>query len=309
VSTNLDGTPRERLAANLKTPYSAGGEKWSALLDAFAAEFEELEAVREQVRAAKFVETADAASLERLAKRFDLERRTNEPLVEFRARVKVALRSQLSSGTLSEIREVITVLLDIDRQDVELREPDDEAASLNPRLSADVMGQSEIRPQSLNESLQSTTAAGVAVKATFEAGDVSIGIDSGDTLVREMYRSPDAAIGVDAGDTTSRVAAVGLSSADLGPLSSSSWLLSTRRAPAARIGIAPGDTVVKPMTQLSTATVGVAASGTVVAVMTRASAAEVGVSPSSTQTATLATRGLSAGELGGLSTTDMDTLA
>lgn len=201
MSVNLDGTPRERLSANLKTPYSADEPVWSALLDAFAAEFEALETVRAQIRAAKFVDTADAASLERLAKRFELERKTNEPLAEFRARVKVALRSQLASGTLSEIREVVQVLLDIDREEVDLREPSDKPAFLNARLSADVVGQSDVSPAALNDSLLKTTAAGVGVKATFEAEPLAVPLRLGSTAVSEMYEAPTLEAAVDLSDT------------------------------------------------------------------------------------------------------------
>jgi len=201
VSSNLEDTPRERLAANLKTPYSADEKYWSALLDAFAAEIEELERVRAQVRAAKFVDTADAASLERLATRFELERKTDEPLPEFRARVKVALRSQLSSASLSEIREVVTVLLDIEREAVRLREPDDKPAYLNARLSADVVGESDVSPASLNDSLLQTTAAGVGVKATLVAEPLEVTLRLGSTEISEMYEAPTLEAALDLSDT------------------------------------------------------------------------------------------------------------
>lgn len=162
--SDIDGTPRERLAANLKTPYSPNETVWSALLDAFAAEFEELAAVRAQVRAAKFVDTADADSLERLAKRFELERNTNEPLVEFRARVKVALRSQLTSATLEETREIIEVLLDVDRDEIVLDEPDDEPIVLEAQLDGAVLSGSDISRDTLDELLDTVTAAGVLAR-------------------------------------------------------------------------------------------------------------------------------------------------
>lgn len=175
MSSNLEGTPRERLAANLKTPYSPDEKYWSALLDAFAAEFEELEAVRAQVRAAKFVDTADPASLERLGKRFELERKTDEPVSEFRARLKVALRSQLTSATLSETRDIISVLLDIDREEITLREPTDETAVLEAQIDGSVLSGTDISRNTLDELLNTVSAAGVLTRA-ISASELDIGV-------------------------------------------------------------------------------------------------------------------------------------
>lgn len=175
MSSNLEGTPRERLAANLKTPYSADEKYWSALLDAFAAEIEELERVRAQVRAAKFVDTADAASLERLATRFELERKTDEPLAEFRARVKVGLRSQLTSASLSETRDIISVLLDIDRGEIGLREPTDEAAVLEATIDGSVLSGTDIERNTLDELLNTVSAAGVLARA-ISASELNTGV-------------------------------------------------------------------------------------------------------------------------------------
>lgn len=120
-----DRLPRERLESNLKTPYLADGEIWSAMLAAFASEFEELETAIQDVLAVKFVTSAEGEALERLASIFEVERRTGEPDAKFRLRVQTALRAQLSSGTISEIRETISVLLETNIENVALREPFD----------------------------------------------------------------------------------------------------------------------------------------------------------------------------------------
>jgi len=207
VSSNLDGTPRERLAENLKTPYAADEEAWSALLDTFAAEIDELEEVRAQVRAAKFVETADPASLERLAGRFDLERRTNEPIEEFRARVKVGIRSQLGSGTIPEIRDVAMVLLNADRQDLEVREPVNESAFIQLAMDTNEVDV-PISPAVLSEIISEVSAAGVNVGVNIFIGEGGTMILSGDPV------------------TSSTVNSAGFSSVNLGPLSSGEWTLS-----------------------------------------------------------------------------------
>jgi hypothetical protein len=63
------------------------------------------------------------------------------------------------------------------------------------------------------------------------------------------------------------------------------------------------------MPTTSLAAVGVDAGDAIVRSMTRTATATVGVSPSPVDATTLATRGLSSGLLGDLSTTEMDKLA
>lgn len=160
---SLDGSPRERLAANLKTPYSTDEPVWSALLDALAAEFEELEAARADVRASKFVGDADEESLERLAELFDVERRTNEELALFRIRVQIALRQQLSTATIREIRETVGVLLDVGVEDVVVRRRSEPAAAdLGvPEQSVADLG---ITTQQLADEAEALAAGGVAIE-------------------------------------------------------------------------------------------------------------------------------------------------
>lgn len=160
---SLDGSPRDRLAENLKTPYSADAPVWSALLDAFAAEFEALEQVRAEVQASKFVGDADEESLERLAELFDVERRTNEDLELFRIRVQIALRQQLSTATIREIRETVGVLLDIGIEDVVVRSRSEPAAAdLGvPQQSVDELG---LTTQQLVDEAEALAAGGVEIE-------------------------------------------------------------------------------------------------------------------------------------------------
>ena len=265
--SDIDGTPRERLAANLKTPYAPSETVWSALLDAFAAEFEELAAVRAQVRAAKFVDTADAASLERLAKRFELERNTDEPLVEFRARVKVALRSQLTSATLEETREIIEVLLDVDRDEIELDEPDDEPIVLEAQLDGAVLSGSDIPRDTLDGLLDTVTAAGVLARV-ISVTDLPVGTAVVTGRDVEQTLLDDAR----------------LSSASLNDLSSGGWMPGTRGSQT-----------------LADAVVGVDGEG-VQNTTIGATTATIGVDAPDVEHTTATTSGLSAGTLDPLST-------
>jgi len=124
MSSSDDRTPRERLESNLKSPYPADGPVWSALIAAVAKEIAELETARQSVLAAKFVSSAEAEQLDRLASIFELERRTGEPDARFRIRLQTALRAQLSSATVSDLRETVGVLLGGSASDVVVEEPE-----------------------------------------------------------------------------------------------------------------------------------------------------------------------------------------
>lgn len=172
-----DSTPSERLEQSIKTPCPTDpedDEKWNALLTALTSEFDEHEQAFADVRDAKFVDTATEAQLEKLAGLFELDRRTNEDVDEFRARIKVALRTQTTSATLSEIREMIAVLMAIDPSSIELQEPDDEILWLEPRIPADAVGQSNVRPNFLDELLADATAAGVNANTLLLADRVMV---------------------------------------------------------------------------------------------------------------------------------------
>lgn len=149
---------------SLKTPYPADGEIWSALIYAVAEEIRELEGVRQDVLAAKFVSTAEGEQLDRLASIFDVERQTGEPNEKYRLRVQTALRSQLSSATVAEIRETVAVLLNAEISDVLVQEQFDADA---PQLSIGVWN-SQLEDQNLTvdeffTEAEPLTAAGVGV--------------------------------------------------------------------------------------------------------------------------------------------------
>ncbi|RKS83331.1 hypothetical protein BDK61_2674 [Haloarcula quadrata] len=178
---------RERLEASLKTPYPADGEIWSALITAFANEYDELEQVFADILAAKFVTSATGEQLDRLATIFDLERRTDEPDSVFRIRAQTALRSQLSSGTIDEIRETIAVLLDAEIDDVVVDEPTDiEPARVDIGVWEEQLNDRNLTTDEFFQEAEPLTAAGVDVqgyaRGTFEyaaAGDDPTDADRG----------------------------------------------------------------------------------------------------------------------------------
>lgn len=162
MSTSDDhDTPRERLEATLKTPYPADGEIWSAIIEAFAQEFEEIEEARREVFESRFVDNADGGALNRLGELFQTDRRTSEPTGEYRARLKTALRSQLGSGTLEDITESTAVMMQIDEEEINVAEPADEEAFFRTRIPADVLHESDISRELLPDLLNDISAAGV----------------------------------------------------------------------------------------------------------------------------------------------------
>jgi len=163
IGIDPDSTPRERLEASLKTPYPADGPVWSAFLDALEAEFEELNRARQQIAASRFVDTAGAAELERLATIFDLERRTDDSLPEFRLRIKAALRSQITSATVPEIAEIVALLLGVETNAIAVDEPSHlEPATIFLDVADELQGV-EISDSTFIEVVESVVAAGVQV--------------------------------------------------------------------------------------------------------------------------------------------------
>ena len=122
-----DETPAERLEELLKTPYDSEGEVWQALLTAFANEYEEFEQTLTEVQKQKFVETATGEPLNKIADLFGLNRRQDETVDAFRVRVKAALRSQITTATVEEVRDIVALLLATDVENVNVEEPFDRA--------------------------------------------------------------------------------------------------------------------------------------------------------------------------------------
>jgi len=162
-------TPRERLADSLKTPYPADGEVWSALLAAFAREFEELEAARADVLNAKFVTSATTEQLDKLASIFGLDRHQGESDPIYRARLQVALRAQLTSATVDEISDVVATLLNLDSADIEIEEPySREPMHVNINIPTGAIGDLGMSDGEFIDVVDTVVAIGVSVGVLLE---------------------------------------------------------------------------------------------------------------------------------------------
>jgi hypothetical protein len=154
--------PSDRIENNFKSPYNTDGEILDALIQAFGAEFTEYQSALDEVDRNKFIDTADPAQLEKLATLFDTSRRTDESIETFRARLKVQLRSQISSATPDEIREVISVILDVPQAEIEIVEPFDFSPAFI-ELNLPTGFSEEISPSEIIDIINNVTAAGVDV--------------------------------------------------------------------------------------------------------------------------------------------------
>ncbi|SEH61049.1 hypothetical protein SAMN05192561_11266 [Halopenitus malekzadehii] len=164
MSSSDDRTPQERLEENLKSPYPADGLVWSALIVAVAEEIAELEAARQSVLAAKFVSSAEGEQLDRLASIFELERQTGESNARFRIRLQTALRAQLSSATISDLRETVGVLLGGDASDVVVEEPESDQPLVDIGIWEDQLNDRGLTVDEFFDEVSPLTAAGVAAE-------------------------------------------------------------------------------------------------------------------------------------------------
>ncbi|WP_327054018.1 hypothetical protein [Halomicrococcus gelatinilyticus] len=119
----MAGTPRERLARNLKSPYpDDDGTFWSDLLATVAAEVEDLEAANEAVLDSKVIDDATGAQLDRLGELVDTKRESGESDDHYRGRLTVQLRRFLSGATTDQITETAAILLDTDTDHITIEE-------------------------------------------------------------------------------------------------------------------------------------------------------------------------------------------
>lgn len=156
-------TTRERLEDFLKTPYPPDDEIWAGFLAAIASEIDDHDGSIDDILVEKFVESATGEQLNKLAEFYQVQRRTGEPLESFRARIKSALRSQITSATLGEIRDVVAVLLEVETADVDVDEPYDlEPMHINLDV-ADQLDQVEMTAAEFIDTVDDMVAVGVSI--------------------------------------------------------------------------------------------------------------------------------------------------
>lgn len=182
-ATEIEG----RLKQSLKSPYPENGTVWSALIETLADEIQEIEESRGKSEQAKFVTDAEKNGLDRIAELFQVERKSDETNSEFRVRLQVVLRSQLTSATLDEVLEVVSVFLDTNRDQIEMRENrGGEDAQFTVSIPANTVGQMGLRTDSINNILGDISAAGVHGTSTLKTGVVTVPLDMRPVIPRPM---------------------------------------------------------------------------------------------------------------------------
>jgi len=164
-----DTEPRERIEDSLKSPYPDDGDTWNALLQALAAEFDEHEQAIADARDSKFVDDASGEQLDRLASIFQLGRKTGETDDALRARIKTALRSQIASATVPEIRDVVSVLSGAPLEDIGVREPYSEIPTeIQIELPTEYLNDLDMSDSEFMRIVENVVAVGVAVGILLE---------------------------------------------------------------------------------------------------------------------------------------------
>ncbi len=170
--SDIEGSPLDRLGDTFTSPYPDGDQssEWNALLTAIANEFATLDEVRHDIENAKFVDDATGDQLEKLATIFDLERRAGELDSTFRLRIKAALRSQLSSGTVEDVRDAVAILLNTTTSRVVIQEPyDTQGIVLEVGVWNEDLEAVGVTASQLSDFVDEVTAAGVDL-TVFERG-------------------------------------------------------------------------------------------------------------------------------------------
>lgn len=163
-------TARARFEAHIKSAFNTGeGTQWDRLLNTFAQEFEDVHTARDEVVTSQYVDTATGKQLDKLGTLVQLPRRRDESDAHYRGRLKVQLRSQIGGGTIEDIKQVTSILLDVPPGLVEISEDFDiEAARFDIDIPAGALDDSPIEVDDFVGWLDKVRAGGVRVFGTID---------------------------------------------------------------------------------------------------------------------------------------------
>lgn len=188
----------DRLEDSLKSPYPPTGDVWSALIDTIADEIATIESAREVSRTQKYVTDAEGEALDRVADLFQVERKRDESDSEFRVRLQVVIRAQLTSGTVDEVLEVVSVFLDTSREEIEMIENRaNEDAQFTISIPVNKLGEIGLRTGSINSILSDISAAGVSGSSTLKTETSVVPLDYIPVRVNDMPELDTSEVSVD----------------------------------------------------------------------------------------------------------------
>lgn len=191
-----DISERDRVEGYLKrpfqTPKDATGEYLDTEFGALVATFSEfaqgIADTRNETLGARYIDIAHGQSLDNIGKLIQVPRQTGEQDPRYRIRLKAYFRRLVGGGTIDEIRQTISLLLDCDVEDVELREPfETTCARFDITLDESILTNAPISTDELLAFVAGFRAAGVKVAFSVSGSfthrslaDLRAGVDIGE---------------------------------------------------------------------------------------------------------------------------------
>jgi hypothetical protein len=160
--------PRKRAEDVMLSAFPhGGGDTWNDLLDTLAAEFRTDLGLIDQLTAAKYIDTAQGAQIERIGDLVGVPKRTDETYESYRRRVKLAIPSSTRSATITDVTEMSAFLLECDLPDIEYVEaPSVEPARFDLQINENVFSETTSTVSEFEGLLQKIKPAGVKARAT-----------------------------------------------------------------------------------------------------------------------------------------------
>ncbi|ADJ14460.1 hypothetical protein [Halalkalicoccus jeotgali] len=178
VSPTRDSiSERERLESYLKAPFRTPrltdgtyeATEFGALVGMFSEMAQAMVSMRNEMLAERYVDLARGRQLDRIGALVLTPRRQDERDDPYRIRIKAEFLKRVSGGTIDEIRQMLAVLLDTDREQIRISEPFDLVpATMVVDFDAPLLDQAPVEREELREYVLGAAAAGVEVELTIE---------------------------------------------------------------------------------------------------------------------------------------------
>jgi hypothetical protein len=186
-----DAGPRKRAEDIMLSSFPHGeSDTWDDLLDTLAVEFRADLGLIDQTTAAKFIDTAQGAQLERIGDLVGVEKRTDETYEHYQRRVRLAIPASTRAATIEDITEMSTFLLECDLADVQYVEsPEFESARFDLQVRENVFSETSATVDEFETLLQKIKPAGVKARAAIGKQFTHRSVDDADTGTNDPDRA------------------------------------------------------------------------------------------------------------------------
>lgn len=156
-------SPADRMYSHIKPAFRPrSNDKWTALVETFAEEFEQLSEARKEVVVSRYVELAFGQQLDRIGKFVQTPRHNGENDDHYRARLIVNFKQINAGGTIDDIKELSTVLLECSPEDIVVEEPFSiEPARIDLKVPSNIIRASGFTTDQYASYIREIKAAGV----------------------------------------------------------------------------------------------------------------------------------------------------